>query len=455
MKFFASRCLWSALCLGLAGWGPAGAQTLHLSNKLDTGAKNAGAAGDARTADYVVALVNSEPVTNNEVRQRLLRVEQQLTQQSLNMPPRAELVRQVMEQLISERAQLQSAVEQGLRVDEAALEDAERSIAARNQLDVAEFHRRVIAQGMDLKRYQNELRNQLLLRKLHDQEVERVRVSNADVERRIQELNGDSAANTEFNLSHVLIKVPERADAQAVKDLQVKAQTVADRARADGDFAALAREYSDAPEGAAGGSFNWRAASQLPALFTQAVTGLPVGAVAGPLRSPAGWHVLKVVDVRRGVAPELMLQQTHASHILLRLSAALSADAAVARLATVRDQITTGKTTFEAAARQFSQDGSASQGGDLGWALPGQFVPEFEEVMNALKPGEISPPTVTRFGVHLIRLDERRAVPMTPEQQSAAVRNLLREQKADEALQSWAEDVRSRTYVEYREPPRP
>ena len=432
---------------------PALAQPLRLSSNLKPAP--AAAQVDGRTVDFIVALVNSEPVTNNEVRQRMLRIEQQMAQQGTAMPPRDELARQVMELLVSERAQLQAAAEQGLRVDDATVEQAEQNVAAQNQISVDELRRRLAAQGTDPNRFRNEMRNQLLLRKVRDREAERIRVSNAEIDAQLQVLNAQNPERAEINLSHVLIKVPELASTEVVRSLQDKAQSVADRAKAGEDFAALAREASDASEAAAGGSFGWRSAAQLPALFVQSTSNVPVGGVAGPIRSPAGWHVLKVVDRRQGTPPELMLLQTRASHILLRPSAQLSQEAALARLAGLRDQISQGTATFEALARQYSQDGSASQGGDLGWASPGQFVPEFEAVMDALKPGDLSQPAVSRFGVHLIRLVDRREVAMTPEQQREAVRNVLRDQKVEESLQSWAQDVRGMAYIEYRDTPRP
>jgi peptidyl-prolyl cis-trans isomerase SurA len=429
------------------------AQSLRLSNTLEPAA--ASAQVDGRTVDFIVALVNSVPVTNNEVRQRMLRVEQQMTQQGAVMPPREELARQVMDLLVSERAQVQAATEQGLRVDDASLEQAEESIAAQNQVSLEEFRRRLAAEGTDLNRFRNELRNQLLLRKVRDRETERIRVSNAEIDAQLQLLNAQNPERAEVNMSQVLIKVPESASADAVRTLQTKAMSVFERAKSGEDFAKLAREASEAPEAAAGGSFGWRSVAQLPSLFVQATGTVPVGGVVGPVRSPAGWHVLKVVDRRQGAAPELMLAQTHVSHILLRPSAQMSQDAALARLAGLRDQIAQGKATFEALARQFSQDGSAPQGGDLGWVAPGQFVPEFEAVMNTLKTGELSQPMVSRFGAHLIRLDDRREVPMTTEQQREAVRNVLRDKKVEESLEAWAQEVRAIAYVEFREAPRP
>jgi peptidyl-prolyl cis-trans isomerase SurA len=406
--------------------------------------------------DYIVALVNSEPVTNFDVRQRMSRVEQQLTAQGRPLPPRDELVKQVLEQLIVERALLQQATELGVRVDEATLAQAEQSLAAQNQLSVEAFRRRLAAEGMDINKLRNELRNQVLLQRLRDREVEaRVRVTEADVDRFIAERQAARPEGLELNLGHVLVQVPEGAGPDKLRELEARAQGVADRLRNGADLAVQARDYSEAPEASSGGLLGFRPLSRLPELFVQATRNLPVGGVAGPLRSAAGLHVLKVVDKRQAPLPELSVVQSRARHILLRPGAQLSQDEAIARLASYRQQVAAGQASFEDLARQHSQDGSARQGGDLGWVSPGQFVPEFEQVMNALRPGEMSQPVVSRFGVHLIRLEERRQAALSEREQRDMARELVREQKADDAINAWTEEVRSRAFVEMREAPQP
>lgn len=409
-----------------------------------------------RTVDYIVALVNSEPVTNFDVRQRMSRVEQQWAAQGRALPPRDELAKQVLEQLIVERALLQQATEQGVRVDEATLAQAEQSLAAQNQLSVDAFRRRLAAEGMDINKLRNELRNQVLLQRLRDREVEaRVRVTETDIDRFIAERQAARPEGLELNLGHVLVQVPEGAGPDKLRELEARAQGVAARLRTGADLAVQAREYSEAPEAASGGLLGFRPLSRLPELFVQATRNLPVGGVAGPLRSAAGLHVLKVVDKRQAPLPELSVVQSRARHILLRPGAQLSQDEAIARLGSYRQQVAAGQASFEDLARQHSQDGSARQGGDLGWVSPGQFVPEFEQVMNALRPGEMSQPVVSRFGVHLIRLEERRQAALSEREQRDMARELVREQKADDAINAWTEEVRSRAFVELREAPQP
>lgn len=436
--------------------GVAQAQSLRPSTQLKSPLAVRADSGP-QTVDFIVALVNSEPVTNSEVRLRMLRIEQQLTQQGASLPPRDVLVSQVLEQLVTERTQIQRAEEMGIRVDEATLAQAERSVAAQNQLSLEEFRRRVAAEGMDINRLRNDLRNQILLQRVREREVEaRVRVTESDIDEFIRERqSGSDLSQLELNLAHVLVLVPEGASEARVRELQARAQLAADRARSGGDFAALAREFSDAPEGARGGEFGLRPADRLPELFVEATRSLGVGEIAGPVRSPAGFHVLKLLEKRQAGLPDVMVSQTRARHILLRTSPQLSAQAAAARLSQYRDQIVRGEASFPALAREHSQDGSAREGGELGWASPGQFVPEFEAALNLLKVGDISQPVTTRFGVHLIQLEERRQTALGQREQRDIVRGLLREKKGEEALVSWTQDVRGRAYVEYRDAPIP
>ena len=241
--------------------------------------------------------------------------------------------------------------------------------------------------------------------------------------------------------------------AAVVDAAQARAQEAAEKARRPGaDFAALAREFSDAPEGKTGGELGLRSTDRYPELFVEALRQVPVGGVAGPVRSGAGFHVLKVLERSQGVLPATVLKN-HVRHILLRTNPQQNEAAAAQRLADYRRRIERGEATFEALAREFSQDGSAKQGGDLGWAAPGRYVPEFEQVVESLQPGQISEPLVSRFGVHLVQLLDRREVPLTPREQRELARNALQEKKLEDAYVTWAQEQRARAYVELRDPP--
>jgi peptidyl-prolyl cis-trans isomerase SurA len=404
-----------------------------------------------RAADHIVAVVNADPITNQEV---LARLERLGPPAGGNLPPREELAKQVLERLIQEKTQLQWATESGIKVDETAVNEAEQNVARQNRLTVPQLHERLKTVGLTQTAFRANLRNELLLQRVREREVDnRVKVTEQDIDTYLDEQRrpGDPA-QVALNLGHILVQVPENASLGALASLQAKADSIAQRARAGENFAALARELSDAPEGRSGGQLGLRNADRYPSLFVQATLALKNGDVAGPVRSGAGFHILKVLEKRNLNLPASQQVQTRARHILLRPSAQLSQDAAMARLNAMRQDLRTGKANFEELARQFSQDGSAGTGGDLGWASPGQFVPEFEQVMNELQPNQVSEPLVSRFGVHLIQVLERRQVDMSPREQREAIRNLLRERKAEEAYENWARDLRARAYVEYREP---
>jgi peptidyl-prolyl cis-trans isomerase SurA len=446
-------CAAQALLLAL----PVGAQGLRITPQ-------GGAARPAtrpidntpRRADYIVAVVNAEPITNNEVRTRMAQFAQQLTQQGQPVPQGPEFSREVLERLISEKAQLQLAKENGIKVDDSAVDQAEQNVARQNQIDVAELRRRLTSDGMTLKAFRDELRDQLMVTRLRDRELDsRVKVSDLEVDRFIQEraASNDPSA-LELNLAHILVAVPENATETQVAELKARAQRLQERARAGEDFVKLGRDAIQSGSGGiSGGLVGLRSADRYPPLFVQAVQAVPEGGVSEVVRSGAGFHVIKVIEKRRGGLPGATVVQNHARHILLRPSAQLSEGAARQRLADFKKRVESGQADFAQLAREYSQDGSAANGGDLGWAAPGMFVPEFEDVLNSLAPGQIGEPLMTRFGVHLIQLMERRQATLTQREQRDIARNLLREKKLDEAYVLWSREVRGRAYVEFREPP--
>lgn len=409
----------------------------------------------ATQADYIVAVVNSEPITNSDVRAAMARVVAQFKAQKQAVPPEQELRMGVLERMINDRAQLQAAAEVGIRIDDAAVDQAEENIAAQSQVSVAELRKRIAKDGGDPKEFRTQLREQLTLTRLREREVDaRVKVSDQDIDRYLAEEQAKNVdpLTQDINIAQILIAVPENASASEVDALSVKANRALERARGSENFAALVKELSSA-DTSNGGQLGLRRGDRYPPLFMNATLGVPIGGVTNIVRSPAGFHILKVVDRRGPLAVPKMVTQSHARHILLRISPDLSQAAALARLKEYRERIIAGKTDFQTVAREVSQDGSAAQGGDLGWANPGMFVPEFEEVMNRLRDGEIAQPMVSRFGVHLIQLLERRRVELSQRETRDSVRGLLRESKLDEAYATWAKDIRERAFVEMREPP--
>ena len=372
------------------------------------------------------------------------------------MPDNARLHKEVLERLINDKIQVQIGKEAGMKVDDFAVDQAERSVAQQNQVSDAEMVRRLAADGVSRERFRAELRDQMLMQRVRERDVEsRVKVTELDIDQFLRDKAGDSgsaAAGSDINLGNILVEVPEGASEDVVKERLARAQKLLEQLRGGADFMTVSRESSDAANAAQGGVMGLRAADRYPELFVNATQKAAIGSVVGPVRSPAGFHLLKVVDRNVSGLPSVAIQ-SHVRHILLRTNAKLSEAQAAERLADYRQRVAANQADFATLAKEFSQDGSAAQGGDLGWAGPGRYVPEFEEVVNQLKPGELSQPLVSRFGVHLIQLLDRREAKLTPREQRDMVRDAVREKKLDEAYVTWAQEARARAYVEYREPP--
>lgn len=408
-----------------------------------------------RSAEYIVALVNSEPITNTEVQTRVTRLLRENA--DAERVPRAELTRLVLERLISERAQLQLAKENGIKVDEVAIDQAEQTVARQNEISLVELRRRVAAEGIGLREFRNDLRDQLLLTRLRDREVEsKVKISDTEADEYLRDQRNSTVKNAalqNINLAQVLVALPENATEAQVAAAQKKAQGIAERARSGEDFAKLVRETSDSPDRANGGAIGMRSADRYPPLFVDAVQSTALNGIAGPVRSSAGFHVLKVLAKAQIGSLDATVTQTQVRHILLLNDPKRTTAQAVAQLAEFKRRLQAGTAEFAGLARDNSQDASAKEGGDLGWSRPGQFVPEFEEAMDRLAPGQISDPVVSRFGVHLIQVVGRRDAKLSQSEQREAARNVLREQRIEEAFTTWVQEVRARAYVEYREAP--
>lgn len=403
--------------------------------------------------DRVVAVVNTEVITARELEHRIALVEQQLRAQKIQGPPKDALSRQVLERMIVDRAQMQRARDLGLRVDEAQVDRALGRIADENKIPLSELRRRVEGEGTPFARFRDDIREQILLGRLREREVDaRVQVSEADVDAFLAETNAQGGGSGELNLSHILVRVPEGASPEQIDQQRRRAEDLARQIRTGADFGRLAASYSDGSEAMSGGSLGWRAADRLPQLFVDAVARIKPGETAGPLRSPAGFHLVKLIE-RRSASPlggGQPIRQTRARHILIRITDSVPEAEAERRLRDVRERILAGTAEFAEMARQYSADGSAGRGGDLGWIYPGDTVPEFERAMDALGENEISQPVRTPFGVHLIQVQARRTDEMSADRQRLLARQALRDRRADENYQDWLRQLRDRTYVEYR-----
>lgn len=420
---------------------------------LASGAFAQGAApARVRTGDYIAVIVNQELVTAGEVERRVERAIAELGR-SGKAPPEAELRKMALDALIEERVMITNAREIGVRVDEPEVDRAVQSIAMQNQITLPVLRERLRAEGLDFGRFRANVRDQLLIERLREREVyNRIKITEEEIDQHLAQQRAAAAADADVHLAQILVTVPDGADPATLAARRAVAELALARLAKGEAFDAVARQVSEDANAKNGGGMGMRPTSKLPDVFVEATSALKAGEhTPRLLQTGAGFHILKVLERKE---PNLgRIPQTKVRHILLRTSPQLSVEVASRRLLEYRAQIDGGKSSFEDIAKQFSEDGSAAAGGDLGWASPGMMVPEFENAMNELAPGALSQPVVSRFGVHLLQVQERREVALEPKQLREQARNVLREQRFDQAYNDWTKELRAKAYVEYREPP--
>lgn len=418
---------------------------------LSTGAAWAqtAAPGNVALVDRIVAVVNSEVITSGEVAQRLLSVTQQLRQQGTPMPPADLLQRQVLERMIMDRLQLQLAKETALRVDDLQLDRTVARVAEGNKMTLTQFRQTLERDGVQYDKFREEIRNEILLSRLREREVDnRIVVTDNEIDYFLSQQAESPGAAAEFSLAHIMLRLPEQASPEEVSRQRARAEQVLAQLREGADFSKLAAGFSDAPDALQGGAMGWRARDRLPDLYAQALDALQPGETSGIIRSPAGFHLIKLLE-RRGSGVPVTVEQTHARHILVKTSEIVSAADARRKLENLRERIANGA-DFGDLAKLNSDDASSVKGGDLGWIYPGDTVPEFERAMNSLKAGELSEPFASPFGWHLVQVLARRKADVSGERKRQEARLVLRERKADEAYQEWLRQLRDRAFVEYR-----
>lgn len=416
---------------------------------VGAGVPHGASAAPSVLVERIVAVVDNEPITASALSERIARIKRQFARDGQKLPPDEVLERQVLEQLVIERAQVERATETGLRIDDGELSRAIERVAASNKMSVDDFRAALDKDGMAWPTFRENIRQEMLIARLREREVDgRVVVTDAEIDNYLRS-NSGTASGQEYRLAHILLRAPESASPEQLQALAEQAASLRERAQNGEDFAALAAEYSNAPEALQGGDLGWRPIDSIPTLFVDALSALKPGQLSPVLRSPAGFHLLKMVD-RRGASNEsAAVPQTRVSHILVKTSALVSDDDARQRLETLRTRILNGE-NFAALARANSADLSAAKGGEIGWVYPGDTVPEFERAMERLQPGQLSEPVKTPFGWHLIRVEERRTEDVSDERKRAQARNTLRQRKADEAYEDWLRQLRDSVFVEYR-----
>lgn len=399
--------------------------------------------------DRIVAVVNDEVITRFELDDRVKSVIHQLQSQGTPLPPQEALEKQVLERLIVDRAQIQFARETGVRVEDSQLDKTLQRIAQDNKLSMQEFHATLERDGINFNKFREEIREEMIMAHLKEREVDnKITVTDAEIDNYLGTQNAQTGKLEEYNLAHILVLVPEQASPDQIQAKQKKAEEALAQLKGGADFAQVAAGYSDSADALQGGALGWRPAARLPAIFVEALASMKVGEISPLLRSPNGFHVIKLLD-KRGKDVAAVVTQTHVRHILIKTSELVSETDARNHLLQLKDRLDHGA-KFEELARLHSEDASAASGGDLGWVSPGDTVPEFERAMNALQPGQISEPIQTPFGWHLIQVLARRTEDVSRDRQRLLARQALRSRKSDEAYQEWLRQLRDRTYVEYR-----
>ncbi|MGH1360623.1 MAG: peptidylprolyl isomerase [Burkholderiaceae bacterium] len=403
--------------------------------------------------DRVIAVVNTEVVTERELATQVELVRERLRRRGRSVPSPESLEKRVLERIVLERAQDQAARERGITINESQVDRGIDQIARDNNMTLSRLRDQLRAEGIGFAAFRDDIRGQIVRARLREATVgSRIRASDADIDAWLAEQSGKEQQATQLQVAQLLLRLPENPGADEVQAKQTLAAELKEKLADGASFAVLVGQYSDAPNAAqTGGSLGWRNLDQLPQLFADAVSRLAVGDVSEVVRSPAGLHILKVLE-RRGGQSELdkPIPQTKVRHILIRPGASLSEDQIRRQMQSIRERLIAGTVDFAAMARQYSVDGSAANGGDLGWVYAGDTVPEFERAMDALAPEQVSEPVRTQFGFHLIEVLDRRQDSASPERRRQIARRALIAERTDSAWREWLDELRARTYVELR-----
>jgi peptidyl-prolyl cis-trans isomerase SurA len=399
--------------------------------------------------DRIIAVVDQSVVTEQELTDRIKSLTAQIEKKGGELPSKEVMQKQILERLIVDSLQLQMAQQTGIKVDDAQLDKTLERIAEQNKLTLPEFKKVLEADGVSFVKFREDIRNEIIISRLREREVDnRVTISEGEVDNYLTTQASRVGEQDDFDISHILIRLPEDATPEDLQKARAKTEELLAAIQGGMSFSEASATYSDAQNALDGGNLGWRNASQIPPAFFESIKTLQVGAISLPFRSQSGIHILKLND-RRASSSSLVVDQTHVRHILIKQSEVVSESEAKRKIESIKERIENG-TKFEEMARQYSEDGSASGGGDLGWVNPGDTVPAFEKTMNELGLGEISAPVSTPFGWHIIQVLERRKQDMSKEAARLKARQEIRARKAEEAYNDWIRELRDKAYVELR-----
>ena len=399
------------------------------------------------TLDRIVALVDDDIIMKSELDERVATVKARLQQQNTPLPPEDVLEHQVLERMITESIELQMANRSGIRVDDNEVNDTLEKIANQNHMTPDQFRQNVVSEGITWRALRDQIRNELIINQLRQRRVgSRIHVSDQDVDNFLNSEVGKTNLAPDYRLGHILIAIPPNGN---VKAAEAKAMMVYNKLKNGADFAQMAAEYSSDEQALQGGDLGWRKAAQLPTMFADTVLNMKEGQISTPIRSPSGFHIIKILQVRGGT--EQIVHQTKVRHILIKPNEIRSEDECKQLINDIRSRIISGKDDFATMAKTYSDDpGSALQGGELGWVNPGTMVPSFEKVMNDTKIGQISEPFRSKYGWHILKVEDRRNQDMSEEFRRNRARLMLQRRKFDEELDSWLREIRQNAYVEVK-----
>ena len=400
--------------------------------------------------DRVVAIVDDDIVLNSELQQRMMTINEQIAQSGTQAPPQEIILQQVLERLISERLQLNMGYNAGIRITDEELNAAITRVAQSNGLTITQYITEIQSRGGTIAVVREEIRNEMVIRRVQQGKVmRRIRISEQELDNFLTSEEGRFLISPDVNIGQILLSVPTGSSKNDTDGILARAQKLQTDTANGTDFRQLAIANSADQSALQGGDLGWRKMAQLPGVFIDAVEQLELGQVSDPIRSDAGYHLLKLYE-RRGGGKQL-IEQHFARHILLKPNQIRDEQATIAELNGLREQVLAGE-EFAKLSKQLSEDpGSALKGGELGWSTPGMFVPEFEETMNSIALNEISAPFASQFGWHILQVTERRDQDFSSEILRNRAQNMLRERKYEEELQVWLQEIRDEAFIEIKE----
>ncbi len=404
--------------------------------------------GTSAFVDGIVAVVNEGVVLQSELDDEREAILARLT--DVELPPRDVLNQQILERLILTRLQLQRADRMGVQISDEMLNRGISAVAAENGITIDQLPAALAATGIDYTRYRDEMRQQMTLQQLRQIDVvSRIAVSEREIEQCLIQQEGRVNVNAEYDIAHILIGVPGSATNQQYAEAEAEANDIIEQLQGGKSFGELAVSFSDAQTALDGGALGWRRGDQVPTLFAGSLATMKPGDVSAPIRSPSGFHIVRLNDVR-GLVGRSEVKQSKIRHILVSTNEIIDDQTARQRLEEAREDILNGE-DFAELARLISDDpGSATEGGEMGWTNPGTFVPEFEQMADSLDIGAVSEPFRTRFGWHILQVQERRVYDNTEEMRERNCASAIRNSRVEEETEIWLRRLRDDAFVDIR-----